>query len=157
MPRNYDPEYFDTLATSLTAMSIQSKYLTGRLEAGKANVRVSQVNDETKQLMDYLQARTVKASPKATLVKKSTYDSQYRSMRYGMTSVLEGLNDCEHHCRESYQHTQQGMDILRKKYGHKIQSSGQEPKEVKKPKLSSGQNYISSALERRAKRDAMLC
>lgn len=158
MPRNYDPEHFDTLATSLTAMSIQSEYLTGRLQDGKTNVRVSLVNDETKQLMDYLQARSVKSSPKAiSATKTSVYDSPYRSMRYGMNNVLEGLSSCEHHCRESYGHTQQGMDILRKKYGHKAGSGQAEKIEVKKPKLSSGQNYISSALERRAKRDAMLC
>ena len=87
-------------------------YLTGRLQDGKTNVRVSLVNDETKQLMDYLQARSVKSSPKAiSATKTSVYDSPYRSMRYGMNNVLEGLSSCEHHCRESYGHTQQGMDI----------------------------------------------
>merc|ERR1712071_597424 len=87
---------------------------TSRLQEGNANVRVSLVNDETKQLMDYLQARSVKSSPKTSLIKKPKYDSPYRSVRYRMTNVLEGLNDCEHHCRVSYSHTQQGMDISKK-------------------------------------------
>lgn len=166
MRTSYDPEHFDSLSSSLTAMSVQSKYLRNKLEESNNYVRQSLLKDETKQLMDKLDARVFKSSPRDLPTRKPQSDSPFRSMRYGMNNVLEGLSACEYHCRNSYGYTQKGMDILRKKYGNKnadisktsepASNSEQNNNEAQKPK-STGQFYLSSALERRAKRDARNC